>query len=288
MGKPFPDGSPCLVGDTIILTSEDDPADTIRPRLDALEADITRIHILQGERLADGSTKPIDMKKVGAIKDAVYQIEAKGHDFRLLVVDPVDSFLAGADSNSNEEVREALDGLCALAERQKFAFLGIKHLNKSKNDPAYRVGGSIAFTARARSVWVFTEDKKTGRHLFLPLKNNLGPAGGGLQYSIQIKDTGGITAPFLSWEGPAEDDIKEVLNPYVQYHERAAPEQEAALSVLQEAGRSMTTKEISEVLDKSPQGTYNVLKKLEEKGKITSPKHGHWEVYTRIYTFKPV
>ncbi|MDR0476089.1 MAG: AAA family ATPase [Treponema sp.] len=289
LGKPFPDGSPCPLGDTIILTSEDDPADTIRPRLDALEADVKRIHILQGERLADGNVKSMDMKKVGTLKDAIYQIEAKGHNFLLLVIDPVDSFLGGSDSNSNEEVREALDGLCALAERQKFAVLGIKHLNKSKNDPAYRVGGSIAFTAKARAVWVFTEDKKTGRHLFLPLKNNLGPSGGGFQYSIQVRDTGGITAPFISWEGQADDDIKDVLNPYVQFRERAAPEQEAALEVLQEAGNSMTTGEIAEALGKTPQGTYNVLKKLEKKGKITSPKYGHWEVtsVTSVTSIKP-
>ena len=287
LGKPFPDGTPCMTGDSIILTSEDDPGDTIRPRLDALGADVSRINILKGERAPDGSIKPMTLLKVNTFMDAVYQIREKGHSFYLFIIDPLDSFLDGGDSNSNEEVRAVLDGICSLAEKEHFAIVGIKHLNKGNGNAAYRVGGSIAFTAKARSVWVFTEDKEAGRRLFLPQKNNLGPGGGGFQYSIQQKDTGGIIAPFISWEGPADDDLQEVLNPSGARRERAAPEAEAVLQVLQEANGDMSTGEIAEALGKTSQNIYNILNRLKAQGKVTSPKYGRWEVTLTLYTFAP-
>ena len=42
--KDFPDGSSCPSGSVLIVSAEDDPADTIRPRLDAAGADVNRIH----------------------------------------------------------------------------------------------------------------------------------------------------------------------------------------------------------------------------------------------------
>ncbi|GHU72449.1 hypothetical protein FACS189450_10260 [Spirochaetia bacterium] len=289
LGKAFPDGSPCMLGDTIILSSEDDPRDTIRPRLDALGADVSRISIIKGERAPDGSTKPMNLLKVLTFMDAINQIREKGHDFHLLIVDPLDGFLDGGDSNSNEEVRAALDGLCSLAERERFAIVGIKHLNKSKGDAAYRVGGSIAFTAKARSVWIFTKDREKDRCLFLPQKNNLGPGGGGFQYSIQARDTGGIIAPFISWEGSADDDIQDVLNTQRAERERTAPEQEAIIEVLREASpRYMTTGDIAAVLEKSKQSVSNALGKMKEKGKVIYPGYGQWTIPKEVTSLTPV
>jgi hypothetical protein len=268
-----------MLGDTIILSSEDDANDTIRPRLDALGADVSRISIIKGERLPDGGSKPMTLLKVSIFMDAVNQIREKGHDFHLLSIDPLDGFLAGADSNSNEEVRAALDGLCSLAEKERFSIVGIKHLNKSRGDAAYRVGGSIAFSAKARSVWIFAKDDKTGRLLFLPQKNNLGPGGGGFQYSIQARDTGGIIAPYISWEGPADDDIQDVLSQPLPMREREAPEQEKILEVLREAyPRHMTTGDIAAVLGKSRQTISNGLGKLKERGMVIYPSYGQWTI----------
>jgi RecA-family ATPase len=296
LGKDFPDGTGCMTGDTIILTSEDDPADTIRPRLDALGADVSRIHIIKGESTPDGKIKPMNLKKVFVFLDAVEQIRNKGHDFYLLIVDPLDSFLDGADGNSNEEVRAALDGLCSLAEKEKFAIVGIKHLNKTKNDAAYRVGGSIAWTAKARSVWVFTEDKETGRRLFLPQKNNLAPPDGGFQYSIQQKDTGGIIAPFIQWGDKADDKLHEVLNPQPQGNRERAPEQDAVLKVLKEAGRVMKTGEIAAALGKREQAISNTLSRLKDKGEVVKVDYAYWGIegvsvskkeVTQLHTYTP-
>ena len=49
-GTPWPDGSECPQGSVILISAEDDPADTIRPRLDAHQADVHRVHLLSAVR----------------------------------------------------------------------------------------------------------------------------------------------------------------------------------------------------------------------------------------------
>lgn len=57
-GARFPDGAVSEIADTIFLSAEDDPADTIKPRLDAAGADASRIHRVQAVKitLPDGES----------------------------------------------------------------------------------------------------------------------------------------------------------------------------------------------------------------------------------------
>ena len=43
-GTPWPDETKCPKGAVLLVCAEDDPHDTIRPRLDARHADVSRIH----------------------------------------------------------------------------------------------------------------------------------------------------------------------------------------------------------------------------------------------------
>jgi DNA-binding transcriptional ArsR family regulator/anti-anti-sigma regulatory factor len=276
-GDAFPDGSQGMRGDTIILSSEDDPGDTIRPRLDALDADVSRVHILQGHKAPDGGIKPMTLLNVSMFLNAINQVRQQGREVKLLVIDPLNGFMNGRDGNSNEEVREALDGICSLAEREGFAIMGIMHLNKGTAvAAAYRVTGSIAWTAKARSVWIFTKDNNTDRLLFLPQKNNLAPPGGGFQYSIQVKDTGGITAPFISWEGVAKDDIKEILSN--RSGDKVSPEQDDILELLRSKASPVPLADVAKETGKSKSSVSNALRKLKEKGKVISHEYGLWTV----------
>jgi hypothetical protein len=75
-------------------------------------------------------------------------------DLRLLVIDPVASYLGrGSSQNDETDVRSALNPLVALAEQQKFAIIGVKHANKDPTSAmADRVSGSRAWTALPRAV----------------------------------------------------------------------------------------------------------------------------------------
>ena len=199
-GKDWPAGlGSCPQGDVLFVSAEDDPADTIRPRLDAAGADVERVHIVAGVQSlnsrGDIENRLLSLRKdLDAIVEAVVSLEC----CRLIVIDPVSAYLDGADSHNNAEVRGLLAPLSELAGKVGAAMVAVTHLNKGTGGSAlYRATGSLAFVAAARAAFLVTKDKtQEGRRLFLPLKNNLGPDSSGLSYCIEEKD--GV--PFVAWD----------------------------------------------------------------------------------------
>lgn len=183
-GAPWPD-QPDLAnepGNSVILSAEDDPADTIRPRLDAADADPSRIFFVDGvQRAVDAEqgyfNLDVDMR---SLEDCIVQTEA-----RLCVVDPVSAYLGGRDGHSNADIRGLLAPLAGLAARHRCAVLAVTHMNKSAAGMAlYRAMGSLAFIAAARIAWLVAKDvDNEQRRLLLPLKSNLieDPAGRAFQ-----------------------------------------------------------------------------------------------------------
>lgn len=181
-GTPFADGTVPPIGDCAILTAEDGAGDTIRPRLDAAGADVSRIlHI-------DGVGAEGDAAGFPSLKDDLGPLEQflkDNQELRLLIIDPLAAYLGDKiDSHSNTQVRSVLGPLSELAERYRVALLGITHLAKSEAKAINRVIGSIAFVAAARSCWLVAADADDeDKRLFLPVKNNLARCSG-LSYSV--------------------------------------------------------------------------------------------------------
>lgn len=202
-GSAWPDApnSPNPVGGVILLSAEDDPADTIRPRLDGTGADVSRIKVLSGVSRPGNSRQDVETsfsldKDLGALDMAVQQTDG----CRLVIIDPVTAYLGGVDSHKNADVRALLAPLGQLAARHRVAVIAVSHLNKNAAGPAvYRSMGSLAFTAAARAVWLVVKDRDApSRRLLLPAKNNLAPDVSGLAYSIQPDGLGG--SPVVVWE----------------------------------------------------------------------------------------
>jgi len=174
----------------VLLSAEDDLADTIRPRLDTAGADAARVVALQAVRRlrVDGKTEEayFDLTQDLPALEAAIQRTA---DCRLVVIDPLTAYLGKIDGHKNAEVRVILARLFELAARHKVAVLAVTHLNKASTLPAiYRAMGSLAFVAAARAVWAVVRDKddESGRRrLFVPVKNNLGADETGLAYALE-------------------------------------------------------------------------------------------------------
>ena len=195
--SPWPDGTDCPSGSVILISAEDDPADTIRPRLDAHYADVRRVHLLSMVRHIEAGGERHDV--MFTLADlAALEMALKAHlDCRLVVVDPIGSFLGGrTDAHRDNEVRAVLAPVAKLAQKYGPAVLVVAHRRKTGGNVADDLAlGSRAFTGIARSVWHLTrdEDKKT-RKLLLPGKNNLAPEGNGLAFTICGQP------PAISWE----------------------------------------------------------------------------------------
>jgi putative DNA primase/helicase len=187
-GSSWPDGSGnAPKGSVIIISGEDDPHDTIRPRLDAHHADVSRIHLLTMVRRTDDKGKTFDtmftLADVTALEAALQQVK----DCRLVIVDPVGSFIGGrTDAHRDNEVRAVLAPVALLAEKYGCAVLIVAHRRKASGNVADDLAlGSRAFTGIARACWHLSHDAEDkGRKLLLPGKNNLAPEGDGLAFRI--------------------------------------------------------------------------------------------------------
>jgi hypothetical protein len=174
-GTRFPDGADCEAGSVLLLTAEDDPADTIRPRLDAAGADCSRIHLLSAIRSSDDDgehERPVSLHHIDLIEQAIQRVP----DCRLIVIDPIGSYLGGStDAHRDNEVRAVLAPLAALASQYDVAVLIVMHTRKSRSEHADDAAlGSRAFTGLARAVWHLAADPEDSeRRLMLPGKNNL-------------------------------------------------------------------------------------------------------------------
>lgn len=192
-GKPMPlADSARRPGDVLILSAEDDPGDTIGPRLSAAGADLERVHHVGGVRFMDDS---------GALKNRIFSLKQDMAtleyalldlpECRMVIIDPVTAYLDGVDAHSNAEVRGVLAPVAEFAARYRVALILVAHLNKGTMSALYRVSGSLAFVAAARVVHLIARDPdapKT-RRLMLPCKNNLARDGGTLAYTV-VADNG--------------------------------------------------------------------------------------------------
>ena len=213
MGRDWPDGTPCPAGDVLLCSAEDDPADTIAPRLIAHAADRSRIHLMTGVRYQrdDGS----EVEKVFTLADIDPLRQALEHlgECRMIVVDPVGSYMGGeADTHRDNEVRGVLAPLCKLAEQYDAALLVIAHTRKSAAAHADDMAlGSRAFTGLARSVlhlMADPDDDTERRRLLLSGKNNLAERPAGLAFDIgpgEAVDEDGQPRPCIRWHDGTVD-----------------------------------------------------------------------------------
>lgn len=196
-GSPWSDETECPQGSVILISAEDDPGDTIRPRLDAHYADVRRVHLLAMVRRIQADGERHDVMFTLADIDAL-EAALKAHpDCKLVVVDPIGSFLGGrTDAHRDNEVRAVLAPVTKLAEKYGPAVLIVAHRRKSSGSIADDLAlGSRAFTGIARSVWHLTRDgDNKRRRLLLPGKNNLAPEGHGLAFTICGQP------PAIAWE----------------------------------------------------------------------------------------
>lgn len=197
------DGTEASRGDVVILSAEDDPADTIGPRLLAAGADLSRVHVVRSalEFDDDGGVirRGIDLSRdLDRLDEALRCIG----NVALVVIDPLTAYLGRIDSHRTSDVRGVMAPLAELAEAHHVAILAISHLNKAGGqDAMMRVTGSLAFVAAARAAYVVCRDpEQDGRRLLLPIKNNLGDDATGYAYHVEgVTVADGIETSRIVW-----------------------------------------------------------------------------------------
>lgn len=163
-GASMPDGTPgCEPAGVLILSAEDDPEDTIGPRLMAAGADMSKVYYARFTLNGAEREPTICEEDIALIEEAMSL-----YGIRLVIIDPMTAYLDGnVRVYVDHDVRRALRPLKGLAERAGCALLVIRHWTKAPNANAqHRGGGSVGITAAARGVLSigFDPDDKNPDH----------------------------------------------------------------------------------------------------------------------------
>ena len=202
---------------SILLSAEDHKGATIRPRLEAADADLGLVHHVEVRRdgMEEGLLLPDDAAKLD-------QIIGKTKT-RLVVVDPLTAHLPeNINSWHDQSVRRALAPLHRSAEKRGCAVVVVAHLNKGGGqDPLYRTGGSIGLPAAVRSALLLARDptdpegERGSRRVLAHIKCNVAPQSSSRACEIKaaaLSGKKGIKAPLLEIKGLSSVDGRELLN----------------------------------------------------------------------------
>lgn len=192
----------------LIISGEDDPETTIKPRLIAAEAN-PEYYWVAKQDIDFSLTKPDKLRAV------IRQFGA-----HVVVIDPLLQYVpTSADSYKDQHVRSVLGPIRAIAQQEKATVLGVMHLKKGlEREAVNAIGGSIAWTAAPRSVVLVTrhEDRKAfpdRRILFHP-KCNVGREQPPLEFEIVDVgwgDIGSFETSYVRWLGEQQHDIGEAM-----------------------------------------------------------------------------
>jgi hypothetical protein len=217
----------------VIISFEDNEADTIKPRLRAAGADMRRVAVFPLE------AAPSVTRALRAITAAVEEYHAA-----LLILDPLGSAVqGGVDGHRDMAVREALTPFIRALSAWRVACLAPYHLNKSDGKGVkalYRIMGSQAFGGLARFAFVVGHDPAQPAnpyaHVIAPVKTNLTTRAAALCYrtdEIDLPAEG--REPALKevvrvvWTGTSTATADEVLAPPASREAREKIEHAAAL-----------------------------------------------------------
>ena len=195
LGKGLP-GTEAIESASVVLASaEDGLGDTIRPRLDAMGADVSKIHAIKGA---------LDFGNGGLIilEGFIQQVKPE-----LVIIDPLVAYIGpGVDLHRANETRAVMAKLADMAEKHSCAIMAIRHLTKGSMSKAiYRGLGSIDFAAACRSVLMAgcdpDNEQKRG---IVQIKSNLAKKGQAIGF--ELRDDG------FYWTGESDLTAARILS----------------------------------------------------------------------------
>ncbi len=159
-GGMTPDNTASAKGAVVILSAEDSLENVIRPRLDALGADVRKVKAIRCVRNKDSyGNVTADHFNIMGDRFELERVLAENPDTKMVIIDPISAYFGSVDTHKDSNVRAVLAPLSEMAGRFNIALVCVMHLNKGNSSKAvYRTMGSLAFPAAARTVWLVTPE----------------------------------------------------------------------------------------------------------------------------------
>jgi len=189
-GRPLPGMETAMPpSDVIIQNTENGWSTVIKPRLDMLGADCSRIHFID------------DSQKRLTLTDSRIEAAIRKHNAKLLVLDPWQSMLdQNFSMNRSESVRPALMHLEKVAQRTQSTILLVGHIGKSRGKAQHRSLGSVDLVNAVPSALCLGRAAELDPDVrcICHLKGNFSSLGPAILFRLN-KDSG------FSWIGTDED-----------------------------------------------------------------------------------
>lgn len=163
-----------ILGNVIVQNGEDGAGDTIKKRLVTLKANTSKIFMIDEDNL-DNEEDYFTLKDVDKLEELIKTLNPK-----LVVFDPITSFIGEVNINDAPAVRGALRPIGKLAEKYNCAIVFVIHRNKgvAGGNQLHRMLGSVDFGGIARSVVsIGLNPNNKNEKLFMHTKYNLSKQG---------------------------------------------------------------------------------------------------------------
>ena len=207
-GKPFPGGCQAVEpANVLLIGGEDGLHDTVVPRLRAAGADLSRVHLWEGQRHHGHCRPPQFPQDCDRLRATIEASKA-----RLVFIDPLLAYLSTqACSVSDQLVRQALTPLGQIAAATRAGLVLNRHLTKGGQGrrAIYRGTGAIAIMGAARTAFLVGADPdEPQRRVLACTKTNLSERPPALGFYVRTDDSG---RPYLEWTGELERTAEDLL-----------------------------------------------------------------------------
>jgi hypothetical protein len=214
------------------IGSEDSNSIDVRPRVEAAGGDPDRILVLKKGWIQ----LPRDIAEIGRAMTEM-------GDAGMLVVDPISNHIAGKNSNSDEDVRDAIAPLNQVADEHKSMIFGVRHLSEKdcSRGVLAAILGASAWVQTPRAVLAVALDDEDPQisHVQCVAGNRLPAGTPGRMFRIE-----GVLLPGLEnevtravWIGDSTKDVETMLsNGTDRQPSKSAAAAELLLDILDEEG----------------------------------------------------
>lgn len=150
-GLPMHDGRLTTTAETLFYNAEELVSEMMRPRFEAFNADMSKIHIID-------SVKDCESKHF-SLSDHINLIDGyllANRNIKLIVIDPIINLARNSKELYNAaHIRESITPLQKIIEKHKVACIGILHFRKdASGGVSDRIAGSSAWTQVSRATYL--------------------------------------------------------------------------------------------------------------------------------------
>lgn len=219
-GLSWPDAQENKIGPrrVVLMSGEDDPSDTVLPRLELAGARTENVEFLEvsvTKNMTDIEKSVALDTDMEALIDAARDIE----DLALIVWDPFSNYLGNKALNKEEDMRQLLMPLSELAREIGCCIVTVGHLNKRERgtDPLQRIMGAAAIKGVARFIYFFGPDPEDADQFCHVMVQRRGVGAKALRYATEgVKvtwDGQESEVVRINWRGFSEATSEDAVDP---------------------------------------------------------------------------